>query len=234
MKLPKLASARVLRKIFLWVLGSLVVFTLVGFLVVPLVLKSVLTSQLTAKLHREVTIKEIWFNPFVLSLEINGFSIKDREGDEPFVSFAELALNFQAVSVFKEGPVLRDILLRAPHVTLIRNEDLTYNFSDLLEEFTAKPVSDAGPPPEGKPFHYSLNNIRIEEGSLDFQDRPKHAQHAVRDLNIGIPFLSNLSYDVNVYVQPAFAAKVNGTPIVLSGKTKPFSDPREAVLEVDI
>lgn len=233
-KLPKLTNRRVLRKICLWTLGSLVVFTMVGFLVVPLVLKSVLTSQLTAKLHREVTIKAIWFNPFMLSLEINGFSIKDREGDEPFVSFAELALNFQAASVFKEGPVLRDILLRAPHVTIIRTEDLTYNFSDLLEEFAANPAPDATPPPEAKPFRYSLNNIRIEGGSIDFLDQPRHAQHAVRDINIGIPFLSNLSYEVNLYVQPAFAAKVNGTPIVLSGKTKPFSDPREAVLAVDV
>ncbi len=234
MKFPKLASIRVLRKVFLWTLGCLVVFTLVGFLVMPLVLRSVLASQLTARLHREIRIKEIWFNPFMLSLEINGFSIKDREGGEPFVSFAELALNFQAASVFKEGPVLRDILLRTPHVTIIRNEDLTYNFSDLLEEFTAKPAPDAAPPPEAKPFRYSLNNIRIESGSIDFQDRPKHVQHAVRDINIGIPFLSNLSYDVNLYVQPAFEAKVNGTPIVLTGKTKPFSDPREAVLEVDV
>ncbi len=234
MKLPKLASMRVLRKIFLWTLGCLVVFTLIGFLVVPLVLKSVLTSQLTAKLHREVTIQAIWFNPFMLSLEVNGFSIKDREGDEPFVSFKELALNFQAVSVFKEGPVLRDILLRAPHVTITRHDDLTYNFSDLLQEFAAKPAPDAAPPPEAKPFHYSLNNIRIEDGNIDFQDRPKHAQHAVRDINLGIPFLSNLSYEVNLYVQPTFAAKVNGTPIVLTGKTKPFSDPREAVLEVDV
>ncbi len=234
MKLSNLTSARVLRKVFLWTLGCLVVVTLVGFLVVPLVLKSVLTSQLKAKLHREVTIQAIWFNPFRLALEVNGFSIKDREGDEPFVSFKELALNFQAASVFKEGPILHDILLRAPHVTIIRNEDLTYNFSDLLQEFAAKPAPEAAPPPEAKPFHYSLNNIRIEGGSIDFQDRPKHAQHAVRDINIGIPFLSNLSYEVNLYVQPAFAAKVNGTPIALTGKTKPFSDPREAVLEVDV
>src|SRR5262249_14461739 len=76
--------------------------------------------------------------------------------------------------------------------------------------------------------------IRIEEGRIDFEDRPKHARHAVQDINLGIPFLSNLPYDVNVYVQPAFAAKVNGTPLVLTGKTKPFSDPREATLEVNV
>ncbi|MBI3797726.1 MAG: DUF748 domain-containing protein [Deltaproteobacteria bacterium] len=234
MKFPNLVSLRVLRKILRWAAGALVVYTLVGFLVVPLVLKSVLTSQLTAKLHREVTIQEIWFNPFMLSLEVNGFSIKDSETDEPFVSFKELSIDFQIVSVFKEGPILRDIRLRTPHVTIIRNEDLTYNFSDLLQEFAAKPAPDAPPPPEAKPFRYSLNNIRIEDGSLNFQDRPKHAEHTVQDINIGIPFLSNLSYEVNLYVQPAFAAKVNGTPIVLTGKTKPFSDPREAALEVNI
>src|SRR5215475_14042550 len=163
MKLPKLVSARVLRKVLLWVLSGLMVFTLVGFLVVPLVLKSVLASQLTAKLHREVTIEKVRFNPFRLWLQVKGFAIKDRDGSGPFVSFDELSLDFQAMSVFKEGPVLRDILLKAPHATIIRNGDLTYSFSDLLNEFAAKPTPDTAPPPGAKPFRYSLNNIRIED-----------------------------------------------------------------------
>ena len=100
----KLTGVRVLRKVLWWGLGSLVVYTLVGFSVAPLVLKSVLISQLTAQLRREVTIEEIWFNPFMLSLEVNGLSIKDREGDQPFLSFKELSLNFKEPSYLSKEP----------------------------------------------------------------------------------------------------------------------------------
>lgn len=234
MKLTNLLTARVLKKITLWTLSSLVVFTVFGFLLLPLILKAVLTSQLTKRLHREVTIEKIQLNPFTLLTQVNGFAIKDGDGANPFVSFEGLAIDFQAASLFKRGPVVRDLVLTAPHVTIIRNEDLTYNFSDLLEEFAAKPTPGSESPPETKPLQFSLNNIRIEGGSIDFEDRPKHARHEVRDLNIGIPFLSDLPYDLNVYVQPAFEAKVNGTPIVLTGKTKPFSDSRETALDVNI
>src|SRR5262245_36019585 len=230
----KLLSVRTLRKISLWAVGCLAVYTLVGFLVLPLIVRSILTSQLSAKLHREVMIQEVWTNPFVLSVEVNGFSLSDRGGSAPFVSFEELFLNAQAASLFKGGLILQDIRLKAPQVTIIRNEDLTYNFSDLLAEFAAKPPSDAQPPPESQPLRFSLNNIQIEGGRIDFVDRPKHSQHEVRDLNIGIPFLSNLPYDINVYVQPTFAAKIDGKPLVLTGKTKPFSDSRETTLEVDL
>jgi len=233
-KLTNWLSARGLKKIALWTLSSLALFTVFGFFLLPLILKAVLTSQLSKKLHREVTIEKVQLNPFTLLTHINGFMVKDRDGVKPFISFEELSLNFQAASLFKRGPVVRDILLKTPYVAVVRNEDLTYNFSDLIEEFAAKPAFDSAPPPEAQPLRFSLNNIRLAGGSIDFDDRPKHARHEVRDLNIGLPFLSNLPYDLDVYVQPAFEAKVNGTPIALAGKTKPFSDSREATLDVNI
>ena len=47
---------------------------------------------------------------------------------------------------------------------------------DLLDE-ASKPK-----PPEEKPLRFSLNNIRIEGGSVDFDDRPKGKKHTVRDI----------------------------------------------------
>ena len=223
-----------LRKPFLWAVAGLAVFALGGFLVAPPILKSVLTHQLSEKLHREVSIREIRINPFVLSAQVNGFSIKDRGSTSPFISFEELYLNLQTVSLFKGGPVLREILLKAPHVTIVRNEDLTYNFSDLLEAFAAKPAPGPTPPSDAKPLRFSLNNIQIEGGSIEFEDRPKRGRHAVKDLNLAVPFVSNMPSEVDVYVQPAFQAKVNGTPIALAGKTKPFHDSLETALEVNI
>ncbi len=221
-------------KIFLlWSIIGLIVFTLFGFFALPYILKYVVETQATKLLHRQTTVQEVQFNPFHLTLQVKGFDIKDRNGSDPFVSFEELALDLEAASVWERGPIVRDVLLKAPQVSIVRNEDLSYNFSDLLTEFAAKPET---PPksPAAEPLHFSINNIRLENGSIDFADRPKHAQHTVRDLNIGVPFLSNLPYAIDVYTEPSFAVKVNGTPIELTGRSKPFSDSRETSLDVNI
>jgi len=233
-RVPQLLERHFLRKPYFWVLGGLVVLSIAGYLVLPSILQSILQKQLSEKLHRQATIRDLKINPFELSVQINGLFVKDRDGSRIFASFEELYLNFQAMSLFEGGPVIRDIRLRAPDVTIIRNEDQTYNFSDLLQEFGTQGGTNPKSSPDSRPLRFSLNNIQIEGGSIDFEDRPTHMRHAVRDINIAIPFVSNLPYYLDTYVQPAFHAKVNGTPVALAGKTKPFSDSRETVLEINI
>ena len=235
MHLSKMLTLGFWKKFALWCAVGLILFALFGFFALPYILKYVMATQLTKLLHRETTVQEVRFNPFQLTLQVKGFDIKDRNGTDPFVSFAELALDLEAASVWKRGPIVRDIVLKTPHIAIIRNEDLSYNFSDLLEQFSAKPEPQPQTPRAvAEPLRFSFNNIRLENGRIDFDDRPKRKQHTVTDLNIGIPFLSNLPYDIDVYTQPSFAVKVNGTPINLTGRSKPFSDTRETSLDVHI
>jgi hypothetical protein len=229
----KLLSVRFLKKFGLWSVIGFIVFTLFGFFGFPFILKALLTSQLPKVLYREATIQEVHFNPFYWTLQIKGFALKDRDGTAPFLTFDELALDLESTSLWQRGPIVRDVVLKAPHLSIIRNEDQTYNFSDLLAEFSTIP--EPGPElPPAEPLRFSVNNIRLKDGSIDVDDRPKQKQHTVRDLNIGIPFLSNLPIDIEVYTQPAFAMKANGTPIELTGKSKPFSDSRETSLDVNM
>ena len=65
-------------------------------------------------------------------------------------------------------------------------------------------------------------------------DEPKQTKHTVRELNIGIPFLSNIPSYVERYIQPYFSAKINDTPYKLEGKTKPFADSLETSLDINI
>lgn len=226
-------SLRLLKKATLFLVSSIVVLVIVAFFALPPILKTLTEKQLTKMLHREVTVQKLDFNLLTLHAQIEGFSINGRAG-EPFLTFETLAFDIQAASVFEGGPIIQDIVLKAPYFHIIRNEDLTYNFSDLLEEFTKKPPEQAKPQPAERSLPFSLNNIRIEGGSLDFEDNPKHKHHEIRDLTIAIPFLSNLTHYANVSIEPAFFVRVNGAPIELKAHTKPFSDTRETSINLDI
>jgi uncharacterized protein involved in outer membrane biogenesis len=219
-----------LKKILIGIIIFLVIFTLVGFFVLPPILKSILIKQLSQNLHREVTINQIKVNPYTLSITARGLLVKDRSSSETFVSCEEIYLNLQSFSVLRLALILSEIRLKQPFINIKLNQDMSYNFSDLIEKKESKPPEKGKP----KPLRFSLNNIRIENGSIDFWDGPKQMKHTVRELNIGIPFLSNIPSYIERYVRPHFSAKINGTPYVLEGKTKPFADSLETSIDINI
>ncbi|MBK9063660.1 MAG: DUF748 domain-containing protein [Acidobacteria bacterium] len=211
------------------VAGVLLAFwSLVGFLLLPAILRPVVERKIGEALHRKATLREMSVNPFALSVTLKGLDVRDRDGTGPFLSFESLYVNAEVSSVFRGGPVLRAITLEKPAVHLARVTESAYSVSDLIEEYS-KPK-----PKDDKPLRFSLNNIRVSGGSVDFDDRPKKTKHAVRDVLIGIPFLSNIPSKVEITTQPAFEAKVNGAPFVLHGKTKPFSASRETTLDLNL
>ncbi len=224
-KLKQLGSRPAVKKTFTAALIFLVVFSVAGFFVVPPILKSVLTKKLSEELHRQVAIRQVKVNPFMLSVTVRGFMIKQRNDSGTFASFDELYLNLQSISVLKRGLILSEIKINKPYINIVRNEDGSYNFSDLLEP---KPKKEAKKP------RFSLNNIQILNGSIDFHDGPKHTTHRLRDMDIKIPFISSLPYYTDIYVQPSFNAKVNGTPFSFKGRTKPFEDSLETRLDINI
>ncbi|NTV11262.1 MAG: DUF748 domain-containing protein, partial [Zoogloea sp.] len=155
------------------------------------------------------------------------FVLKEPDGSGDAARFDELYVNLEAESIFRAAPVVGAIRLERPWVHLVRSAGNHYNYTDLVEEFLNKPDTEPKP-------HYALHNIQVSGGRIDFDDRPTGRRHVVSDLDLGIPFLSNLPSKLDVYVQPALSAKVNGAPFAIRGKARPFSDTREATVAINL
>jgi len=223
----KTLPTRLLRaKPLRWIIATLLLVGLIGYLALPPITKYLVAHQLSEKLHREIQVQEIVIHPYALSAYVRGFQMKERDGSAVAVSFDELYLNLEAISLLRGNLVLREIHVDNPYVRLVRNPDRSYNFTDLIEEFLDQPDT------EPKSL-FALNNIELHGGKIDFDDQPMHKRHQVSDLRIAIPFISNLPSYTDIYVQPLFEAKVDGRHISLSGKTRPFGDKIEATLELD-
>ena len=113
-------------------------------------------------------------------------------------------------------------------MNLSRYKDLSYNFSDIGD--SSNPEKKTG----SNPFLFSVNNIEILNGAIVFLDEPKDTTHRVENLNLSVPYLSNVVHEVEVHAQPAFSAIINDTPVNLSGRTLPFHDTRRTTFDIRV
>jgi len=210
------------RKIAIWIVLILVAIGVIFGLALPPLIRGRVAAALSDKLHRQVSIEQIRINPYAMSVTVRGFLMNERQSSAPALSFDELYVNLEMRSIFRLAPVVKEIHLVKPYISLIRNEDLKYNFQDLIEEFTSGPP---GPTPR-----FSLNNIEIIDGKIDFDDRPEQTKHTISQIKIGVPFISSLPSQVEIKVQPEFSALINGATFHLAGNTTPFKDSHESTL----
>ncbi len=211
-----------------WIAISVALYTIIGFLILPIVTRSVLSNILSEQLQRSVTIMRVTINPYALTFGLHDLIIKDREGSDILFSLKELHLNLETASILNKGLILKEARIVNPYVNIIRYEDSSYSISDLME--TEKEPS----PSESEPLKFSVNNIQLLDGSIDLNDMPKDTMHRVKNITVSIPMISNLPYLVDIFVQPAFKATINDTPFMIEGNTKPFSDSLKTVLRLDI
>ncbi len=158
-----------LRKLLFWAIGLFLVYTIVGFFVLPPIIRSVAVKQLSQQLGREVTIQQVKLNPFAFSATIRGVLIKEKNG-APFLSWDEAFGNFQVTSLFGHTWVFKELRTSQPYVHVEMNGDGTFNFSDILNKFatnsTPKTKAPSGPT---KQLALRVDKIEVSGAMLDLK-----------------------------------------------------------------
>ena len=112
-------------------LGLALLYTLVGFFLVPYLIKAYAIPAVAEKLKRPVLVKEVELNPFTLSLRLTGLEI--READQSaLLGFDEFFINIQASSLIRRAYVFDTIRLTVPYVSARVFKDGRMNLAELV------------------------------------------------------------------------------------------------------
>lgn len=212
------------------VLIFILLIGLFGYFVLPGIIKSQAEKIISEKLHRQTTIEKVDINPYTMRMTMHGFKMMEPEGDVTFVSFDSVMVNLSAQSLFRFAPVVQQLQVVKPYLHLVRKDANHYNIDDLIALMHSAPESEQ----DKKPARFSIFNIQIAQGHIAFDDRFAQTKHTVADLTLGIPFISSLPSQEDIYVEPYLSASVNGTPFLVKGKTLPFANPVEATMDFDL
>lgn len=219
------------RRRALWLAGAVLAVAAVAYLAVPPIARHYAQTLLADMLGREVSIERVLINPFRLSAEVGGLKVMEAGGEGEALAFESLRANFEIESIVRQGPVLHELMLVAPRLKLALGEDGGHNWADVAARIAASGGGGraAG---EGAALPFSIGNIRIRGGHITVEDRPRGLTHELADIALGVPFVSNLPVRIEVFVEPSLSATLNGDPLLLSARTKPFAESQETVVDV--
>jgi hypothetical protein len=188
----------------------------------PGVVRSQLEKEATKAIGRTVQIDKVNLSPWSLEAEMLGLRVKAADGQTDALSVRRAYANASVESVWRLAPVVEQIVVEGLSLRVARLADGRYDVDDVFEILAKRPKSE-------KPARFALYNLSLQRASIDFDDRPAGKRHEVRDLTIGVPFLSTLSAHVKVDVAPRLAFKLNGSAFDTAAEGTPFAQTRAGV-----
>ena len=209
------------RRVRFWLLLLLILYTLIGFFLVPRVVERIAKNTVEEDFGRELHIESVRTNPFTLTLRIDELVLHDTD-DHELISFDRLSVDFAWSSIVRRAWTFNDIELTNPVVHEERFSDGETRFTRLIDE--AIDPEDPDPEEEPEPPALRINNLRIAGGVIRFTDNfdtdtddendennaPEQVTIALRDVNLSVENFV-LDDDTNSNVQLEAELEDGGT-----------------------
>jgi hypothetical protein len=187
LKLPE-PFARLLKPFFITI-SLIAAYAVLGFYIVPAILKSKIPDIIQEETGRKSAIANVEFNPFKLFASIQGVKIQEKS-DSPFVEFDHFNVDINGFQSIKQlALVIDEISLKKPTVHLAKQKDGKFNFEDM-----AKPKAKEEPkkPDDGELFPLNIVMLSLTEGKVFWDDKhfAKPVSEEITPINLNISSLS--------------------------------------------
>ncbi|WP_294962169.1 DUF748 domain-containing protein [Sulfurimonas sp.] len=155
------------KKIQKLVIYLLSIYAILGFIALPLILKSQLIQIVQKETNAKLSLDSIYFNPFVFSLEINEIKLLDAK-DSHLLSLKSILINLEPHSLFNSSIHVKNITLEDPDISLIYKKDKSINLSSIIkvkEQEAKQENTSAFEMPR-----VLLDKVSIKNGKINYED----------------------------------------------------------------
>ncbi|MEK8029404.1 DUF748 domain-containing protein [Ideonella sp. DXS29W] len=172
-------------------------------------------------------------NPLTLSVSADGITIAGAAPatgattSAALLTLAHAHVNAELRSLWKRAPVIQAVELESPVIQFARLSDGHYDLDDLLARFRRPAGSE-----EAAPQRFALYNLSIRGGRVRFDDRPKSKVHDITEIQLGLPFISNLDDAIDATVEPHLSFRTEDTSFDTGAQATLFTRDRAGVFTV--
>jgi len=216
-----------------WGIGVWLVFCALAYAGVPALLKWQLAKIGTEKLGRALTIGAVDFKPWSLELTLHDLALAkagpaaaenpQATSQLPQLKIKRLYIDAELSSLLQLAPVVDAIEVDEPVVSLTHLGDGRYDMDDILARFQTADTAPASKTP-----HFALYNLRLNDGRVELADAFHQSNHVLSDLQLAVPFLSNLPSKRDIKIAPRLAFNLNGSRFDTAAVGTPFAQTHQA------
>ncbi len=202
-------------------LGILAIVWSSAWFYVPPIVASLASRAVEQQLGRRLTLGHVAFNPWTLELTIDDLALSGASASAaPMLEVKRVHADATLESLFRLALVIDALEIDAPMLRATRVGDGRFDFDDVLQRLTAEPAPDKGK----EPARFAVHNIVVRAGAVDFTDQPLATVHRVRDLEVGVPFISSLPSQREIKVEPHLALTIDGSRFDSAGAATPYAE----------
>ena len=160
------------RRLLLGVAGGLLLlYTLLGFFVVPRIIRGQIISGAREQLQREAQIGDVRFNPFTLAATVSGLRLRDRDGAD-LITVDGIHANADTFGIFRWALRFSEIRIERPVVSARIMRDGKPSVADLMEGESSS-----------EPFELPrliVDRLQLTSGAVHFTDASRQPTYDTR------------------------------------------------------
>ncbi len=157
-----------LKKIQKIIFFLVAIYAVLGFIVLPIILKSQLVDIVEKETNAKISVESISFNPFIFKLKLNGIELKDAE-DAHLLSLKSFSVNLELYSLFRSALHIKNLLLEEPKISLIYKKNKSLNFASIVKQSTQK-TEDVKSDSDDQMPRIIVDRVAIVDGGINYED----------------------------------------------------------------
>jgi uncharacterized protein involved in outer membrane biogenesis len=142
-------------------------YSILGFIIFPLVLKSQLVEIVQKQTNAKLSLDSIFFNPFIFSLEINKAKLTDLN-DSHLLSLKSIIINLEPHSLINMAFHIKNLALEEPEISLVYKKDKSINLASILKQTKEEDKKESDS--EFKMPRVLLDRVAIINAKVNYED----------------------------------------------------------------
>ena len=148
-------------------LSLILVYTIVGFLLFPFLLKTYLGDITQKYLNAYSSTQSIYFNPYTLEMSMEDFIIHDKN-DKTLAQFALLDVNFNTNGIFKSKLLFKNIYLKNLNINVDVSKENIFNFDNITSHLNKQDTNETQE--TNSSVTLFVENFHLDDSIFTFRD----------------------------------------------------------------
>ena len=166
----------------LWMVTAVLLYTLVGFFLLPWIIERQLLAFADQRLQRPMSIERVRVNPYSLTLTIEGMKLDEADGTA-LAALREFHINFEASSLVRRAWTFKELRFADPYLNFLRYSEGDNNLRRLARTLDETGEAEAAEPADEGGLPDKLKDQIVDASTGDMRISPYWTGKTVRAVN---------------------------------------------------